>query len=403
MNRILRRLVAGTIVLATVTAACGGDDDDSPAADTEEATADETAAADDGTAEADTAETDTAETDTSEADTAEAGTSEGTTDGTAEAPAGDAAWDEVVAAAEEEGRVVFYSVMVPDVNDRLVAAFSEQYPNIEIELLRVMANELDSMLDAEESTGSDGADVVANVNYPWALDAADAGRLADFVGPEATGPNWAGTDYLIDGKIQYSTFANLGLAWNTDAFPDGGPTSYQDLLDPAYAGGQIGLTDPVAPVVADFYATVQDLEGEDYLEQLAAQEPVFFPSAVPLEQALAAGEITVAGYATNQGITTAAADGAPVEFASPEGAWVPPIMSYIPAWAARPNAAQVLIEFMASPAGQEILADGSFSPVPDVPTAFGPIEGVTVSNVDRAVEPGWYDEYYGTFNEIFGR
>jgi iron(III) transport system substrate-binding protein len=364
VNRFLRRLVAGTVVLAAVTAASVGH----------------------GIAETPSATTEApAETTSGDAST------------------DDAAWDEVLAAAEAEGKVVLYSVMVPDVNDRLIAAFSERYPNIEIELLRVMANEVDSMLDAEESTGSDGADVVANVNYPWAVAAAEAGRLAEFVGPEATGPNWAGTDYLIDNQIQYSTFANLGLAWNTDAFPEGGPTSFEDLLDPAYAGGQIGLTDPVAPVVADFYATLQDLHGEDFLEQLAAQDPVFFPSAVPLEQALAAGEITVAGYATNQGITTAAAEGAPVEFASPEGAWVPPIMSYIPAWAARPNAAQVLIDFMASPEGQAILADGSFSPVPDVATAFGPIESVTVSNVDRAVEPGWYEDYYATFNEIFGR
>ena len=392
---MLRRLVVGSVVLATVASACGGDDDADDAAEPAATDAPAEEPAEEPAATEAPAEEPAEEPETTDAPAEEPATTEPPADG--------AAWDEVVAAAEEEGKVVLYSVMVPDVNDRLVAAFSEAYPNIEIELLRVMANELDSMLDAEESTGSDGADVVANVNYPWALDAAKAGRLADFVGPEATGPNWDGTDYLIDNKIQYSTFANLGLAWNTDAFPDGGPTSFEDLLDPAYGGGKIGLTDPVAPVVADFYATLQDLQGDDFLEQLAAQEPVFFPSAVPLEQALAAGEITVAGYATNQGITTAAADGAPVEFASPEGAWVPPIMSYIPAWSARPNAAQVLIDFMASPDGQAILAEGSFSPVPDVPTAFGSIEDVTVADVARTVEPGWYEEYYATFNGIFGR
>jgi iron(III) transport system substrate-binding protein len=382
MNRTLRRLVVGTVVLATVAGACGSDDT---------ASTDDTASATETTAAEPTPTTETTPT----TDTAGSATTE--------AAAGDAGWDEVVAAAEEEGKVVLYAVMVPDVNERLVAAFSERYPNIEIELLRVMANDLDAMLDAEESTGTDGADVVANVNYPWALAAAEDGRLIEFVGPEATGPDWAGTDYLVDNSIQYSTFANLGVAWNTQEFPDGGPTQYADLLDPAYAGGKIGLVDAVAPVLADFYATLEDLEGEDFLEQLAAQDPVFFPSAVPLEQALAAGEISVAGYATNQGITTAAADGAPVEFASPGGAWVPPIMSYIPAWVKRPNAAQVLIDFMASPEGQEVLGQGTFSPVPDVPGTFGSIEGVSVSNVSRAVEPGWYDEYYGKFNSIFGR
>ena len=399
MNRSVRRLGVGVITLALVAGACGDDDSDSDSADTEaadtaaeaEAEASPDSASDDTTAEASETSDETAE---EPAGTEAAGDTAATSDGD---------WDQVVAAAEEEGQVVLYSVMVPDVNERLEAAFSEAYPEIDMELIRVQGNEIDARLDAEEETGTEGADVVANVNYPWALTASEEGRLTDFVGPNATGPDWAGTEYLINDNVQLSTFANIGLGWNTDALPDGGPTSFEDLLDPEYAGGKIGLTDPVAPVVADFYATLEDNYGPDFVEQLAAQDPVFFPSAVPLEQALVAGEISVGGYVTNQGIVVAQAEGAPVEFASPENAWLPPILSYIPSWSARPDAAQVVIDFMASPEGQAVLGEGSFSPVPGVEGTFGSIEDASVADVQRSVEPGWYEEYYAAFNDTFGR
>jgi iron(III) transport system substrate-binding protein len=261
----------------------------------------------------------------------------------------------------------------------------------------------DAKLYAEQQSGADGADVVANVNYPWVLKASSDGRLLDFVGPDSTGPQWSGTDFLVDDRVQYSTFTNIGLGWNKDAFADGGPTSFEDLLDPKYAGGQIGLPDPIAPVVADFYASLEANYGPDFLKQLAAQDPVFFPGAVPLEQALAAGEITVGGYVTNIGMVAAKAQGAPVEFAAPANAWAPPIMSYIPAWSKRPGAAQVLIDFMASAAGQAVLGQGSYSPLDGIEGTSGPISGVSVADVDRIVEPGWYDEYYVAWKETFGR
>jgi iron(III) transport system substrate-binding protein len=92
-----------------------------------------------------------------------------------------------------------------------------------------------------------------------------------------------------------------------------------------------------------------------------------------------------------------------VEFASPESAWLPPILSYIPSWSNRPNAAQVLIDFMASEEGQTILGQGSFSPVPGIEGTFGSLDDATVADLRRTVEPGWYEEYYTKFNSIFGR
>ena len=69
----------------------------------------------------------------------------------------------------------------------------------------------------------------------------------------------------------------LTLGWNTDDVPDG-LTDYPDLLDPELAGGRIGVIDPaIGPAVVDFWLWVEENYGEEYLEQLAAQEPRHLP------------------------------------------------------------------------------------------------------------------------------
>lgn len=323
--------------------------------------------------------------------------------GAAGSTASNAAWDGVLKAADGEGKLTVYSVLVPDINTRLTDAFKKAYPKISIEIIRVAGNEIDAKLDAEQQSGAAGADAVVNVNYPWAEKALPDGKLAALTGPDATGPNWKGTPYLEGDRIQYSTFTNIGLGWNTGAFPQGGPKTYDELFDPKYGDGKVGLPDPIAPVVADFYATLQDNFGKDALQKLAAQKPVFFPGAVPLEQSLASGEITVGGYVTNVGLTAAKAKGAPVDFAQPPKAWLPPILSYIPTWVKHPNAAQVLVNFMASPAGQEVLGKDGYSALPNIPGTVGPIAATSVANVKRITQPGWYESYYADWKTTFGR
>lgn len=366
-------IVAGALALGIGAAACGGDDDG-------------------GSAAADDAATD------GSASPGESGDGDEATAAGAPKPGDD--WNDVVAAAEEEGSALLYSVVVPDINTRLEKAFEEAYPEIDLQIIRSVSGEIDANLDAEKTTGAEGGDVVLHVNYPWVEAAQKNGDLVEPVGPNATGKQWR--RFMVDKTTQISTFTMIGLAHNTDAL-DEGPTSFEDLLDPEYAGGKIGLPDPAAPVVADFYATLQDIMGDDFLDKLAAQDPVFYPSVVPIEQALAAGEVDVAGYATLPGISGLTEQGAPVEFTLPEGGWASPIWTYIPKWSKHPNAAQVVYDFFASPEGQEALGKDSISPLADVPGTFASVDKVTVADVDRITDPEWFNPYYTDWKSTFGR
>ena len=393
------RRVAGIAAASLVlVAACGGDDDDGGAAGSVEPTA-ATAGGSDTAAPATTTAATTAATEPGDTATTDDGTATVTTVEADTAVEVDPAWDSIVEAANAEGKVVLYSVNFPEQNTRLEAAFEAAYPEIDLEILRV-TTEIDAKLDSERDTGTDGADISFGVNYPWILNAEANGQLT----PIAIGPNvaeWAGTPWL-DAERSHMTGTTqvLGFGWNTNLLEGDPPQEWADLLNPEYAG-IIGFTEPASPVIADFWSFAEEqLGGEEGLRQLAELNPIFYASGVPLMQGLGAGEIAVTGYASNQ-LNADKANGAPVEFFVPTPAWTSANLVYLPSWAKRPNAAQVLADFIASRDGQEALAVNGASPLDGIESALVDIDDVQVVDITRTQE--WANEYIARWSEIFGR
>lgn len=339
-----------------------------------------------------------------------AGTSPRTASASAEAGAADtgsgvapaADWDSIVADAKKEGKVVMYGTLLPEISASLEQAFEKQYPEIDLQFTRIVGLEINATLDAEKSTGTDGADIVSHINYDWMTQHLNDGYFVKPVGPNSAGPNWAGTKYLVDDVFQTSLLTGIGIAYRTDLVSTP-PTSYQDLLKPEYGDGQMGIANSEFASIADMYAWMQDKFGPDYLPQLAAQKPRVYASAVPTQEALLAGEISVDAFASSVGIAAAKAKGAPVEFVLPTPAWAPLNLTYMLSWSKRPAAAQVLYDFMASPAGQEALGKGNISVLPNIPGTIGSASDVTAANLDRMTQPGWIEEFYPQWQQTFGR
>ena len=267
-----------------------------------------------------------------------------------------------------------------------------------MEVVRVLG-EMDSKLDAEKQTGAEGADLGAHVNYQWILNAASAGDLTEMVGPEARGPNWEGTPWNVDGLYQYSAFQLLGIGCNTN-LAETCPSSYEEALQPDY-DGLIGVVDPGSPVVTDFTVFLADQLGEEGMAQLRDLNPVFYDTAVPAQQGLAAGEVAITLYATAQ-LRDDAAAGAPVEFGIPTPAWSPPVLSYILGWAQHPNAAQLVLDYMATPAGQEAIAINGASALDGIPGTLADIDDVQPVEIDH-VTAEWAAPYQAEWAEFFGR
>lgn len=345
--------------MLAVLVACGGDDSG------------------DTTTTADTATTTTAGEDESP-DTTAADMETTTTADEAEA-----AWQEVVDAAEEEGEVVFFTAF-PNVEIVVPEAFMEAYPNINVVAQRIQTADLLPRLEGELEADADGADVALFSGTAWWAERAAEGNAIEITGPAQEGWN----DTYFAGNYLTATILPLVFGFNTDAVEPF--TDWQQLLDPAYADGNMGTCEPRGAPIVGWYKFIEDEFGEEYLDSFAAQQPVQQLSTTTIAQQLAAGELDVGACMTPGAIQGLIDDGAPVNFTVPEPAFGLPGGMGILGNAKRPNAAQVFINWIMTPEGQTAVAEA-------MGTAGSPLSGI-----ENAIEPDalviWQDqEFTGTY------
>lgn len=315
----------------------------------------------------------------------------------------DAAWQQVIDKAKAEGTVNMYSTLVPAIQDNLEAAFEATYPEIDLKITRILGQQISTTLDAEKSTGSDGADIVNHVNYDWLFTHENEGYFVQPIGPSSAGPAWKGTKNLIDDLFQVSNLTAIGFAYRTDLIATP-PANYEDLLGPDYSDGRLGITNAQGnPSASVAWNWIQQQYGADYLTRMAAQQPKVYATSQPALEALLAGEIAATSWATNISVQDAKAKGAPVEFVLPEKAWTTLNLSYLLAWAKHPNAAQVLFDFMACTDGQAALNQGNVSVQPDIPGVIARADEVSPADLDQLVDTAWVDQYGAAWAADFGR
>jgi iron(III) transport system substrate-binding protein len=390
-RRLVRALAAMTAV-ALIATSCGGDDDDAA----ESGSADTTAAA----AAADTAEDAAAATTAAVADTAEdAAVTTGASDGTTPAPAGvsESEWEAIVAAAQEEGKVTFYSAQGLDQLNDLAQRFSDEY-GIELEVVRDIDSALIPKVEAEQQTGSGIADVIAQAGAAWSEQRGAEGWFVAPVGPAFDDPAYdRATNVSADGTYFTSSAAVLTFGWNTSEY-ETGLTDYTSLLDPELAGGRIGVIEPAAASIVDFWLYLEEQYGEEFVAELAGQEPKIYPSSLPMAQALTSGEISAASFV--QVLSDEKEQGAPVDSGLAGEVWGARFNTSILETAPHPNAAQVLANFIVTQPGQEAIARKAASVLPDIEGAVTTVDKVRVQDL-AVLTPEFVADYQAEWNSLF--
>lgn len=341
------KVIALLAVMMLVVAACGGDDDDGAASDT---TASDTT----GTTASQTTEPD----------------------------GGDADWQAIEEAAAEEGEVVLY-ISVPGAETFLPEAFNEEYPDIQLTIVRLNSGDLVARMEQERQTGSAGADVTMHTNGFWYQTVESEGDLVPFDESMPSLEEWP-EDYLTDGYATAGTLAPQGFGFNTELqepFKD-----WDGFLDPSLEG-RLAVCDPVPGQTAQLasYSLLEETFGADFVDQLGQQNPDLHASTVPIAQGLAAGEYAATTCMLFGPLKTLQDEGAPVEFVIPNEAvlglgW--PLA--VTGWAQHPNAAQVLSNWIMSESGQTALVElqgVAASPLEGIPNA---ISADTVTPYDAA-------------------
>ena len=299
-------------------------------------------------------------------------------------------WDEVVAAAQEEGSVTIYSSQGSAQLEDFAAGFKDEY-GINVEIVRDIDATLAPRIDAELRTGKPVADVLISSTETLQQQHSEAGAFAEPIAPVFDELDVLRDDYYFDVDATVITFA-----WNTDQY-DGTLENYEDLLDPALRG-RIGVPEPTVPAFVDFYLYLERLYGEDFSERLAAQEPKIYPGALPAAQALTSGEVSAAAYVEPQIDEQEA--GAPVDWGFESEQWAAMFYGGILADSPNPNAAQLLVDYMLGVEGQSRIARKAASIRPDVPGTVGTTD--TVHRLDTSeVTPEVVTEYQAKWNELF--
>jgi ABC-type Fe3+ transport system substrate-binding protein len=323
----------------------------------------------------------------------------------APAHAADAA---LIAAAQKEGQVTWYTTQITNQFGRpAMDAFQKRY-GIRVNFIRADSIELAVRMTNEAQAGRLQADVYDGTST--APPVKKAGLALKWLPDRARQwpPEYRDAEgYWVATNIYVHT-----PAYNTNLVPKGSePHSWRDLLDPKWKGKMAWATHATSSGALGFIGTVLaemgEAPGKAYLRELARQDIIQLGGSARtvVDQAIA-GEYPVVLQIFNHQPVISARRGAPIDWIPMNPAMAVLSVAGVTKDAPHPSAAKLLVDFFVADEGQQLFRDADYIPVaPDMPPrepALRP-DGKSFRAIffspeqSDAAMPHWLDVY----NEIF--
>lgn len=255
----------------------------------------------------------------------------------------------LLAAASKEGRCIFYSAQIEELEMETIAAFARRFPSVKVEMVHAPGGQLITRIRSELVAGKLVADVIDHSDPTLLLPIVDS--FIDYAPPNAA-------DFLPGSSVSPKLWPRLTvgwcLAWNS-ALLSAPLKSWWDLTKPEFMGQ--GAT-PTAFAGGSTWTRImfeRKVLGEDYWAKHAAVKPRVYPTVAATADALVRGEAVVAplAYAI---VVPKRRDGAPLDYAfAPEGV---PSFTFgcgIMKSAQHPAAARLYLDWCLSDEGQAFL------------------------------------------------
>lgn len=309
--------------------------------------------------------------------------------------------DALVAAAQEEGVVVFYSTApgwAP-----VLDAFSDEY-GIDVEVFNGRSETILQRVVQEFNAGLHSVDVFEDEAAQ--LLAEEEGITTLYVNDDLTSqiPGYSEDLGYVPFRLSIPVFA-----WNTDQVPDSQvPETILDLADP-YWDGKLTMDAGAWP----WYAGVRDYLSEE--EGMSDDEiDEFFDTLVsysaPQASSIAMTELITAGeYAAGVSVLTqvvdrTAARGAPIAWRTADGSYMKPLIvqgegGVLMANAPHPAAAMLLMDFILDQGAQVLLDENTFINTA-VPQENGPLTGVAEEDL-RVIDQVWITDERDKWSEEY--
>ncbi|GAB3061774.1 hypothetical protein GCM10027053_25160 [Intrasporangium mesophilum] len=267
------------------------------------------------------------------------------TGGTAQA----GGWAAIEAAAKKEGAVVYYSTDSSTLNNAVVKAFNQKYPDIKVQVLQG-SGDLAARVSTEQESGIHAQDVLASgfqdlqSNKDWFL------KLDPSVMPVLASEKWPSamkSDTWVANKQQF-----LVVTWNTDKVNGDDLKTWSDVLKPEFKD-QVAMIDVRgSDTMFSWVDAVASTLGDDFVRKVAAQNPQMVNGGTPTAQEVASGAHSIGFPQSGMLITDLSNKGAPIAFKVLTDPVVQSI-GFLSVFknAPHPNAALVFANFRESPEG----------------------------------------------------
>lgn len=311
-------------------------------------------------------------------------------------------WEQVIAAANREGKVVVGVPASAALRKALEKEFADRFPGIQLELIPGRGSALARKILAEYKAGVSNFDLV--LGGPGSFFRILSAKVAEPLEPymilqEVKDPKywWGGhiwADNLSGKRFVYSFQAYMpDLIWyNADLVKPGEIRSYDDLLNPKWKG-KMGFVDPRTPGAGwALWAYMRLAMGENFLKKLAGQDFLLSRNQRQLGDFLAKGRVSLVLGSSYYQLVPFIKAGLPVKplpilkegINATSGAGAVTIIKSPP----HPNAAKVFVNWLLTKEGQEIYgkAMGQATRRLDVDTKWMKKTGVSAAKDFLTVE-----------------
>jgi iron(III) transport system substrate-binding protein len=284
-------------------------------------------------------------------------------------------------AVKEGGTLTLYSQIVPTTLEALGRQWSQRFPNVKLNYVRLTTAPMIERVNAEFSSGRPLADVVMVSDAVWPEDLFQAGRIAEY--QIDSYKSWPAA-YKRDNYYFVSQLYLSAVLYNTRKVSAAdAPKSYRDVLK---FGKQATIADPRAGGgnASIMFGTMQQF-GDSFWKEAAAAQVQYSASVAQATPLVVSGDM-VASIHTHSFPACEESEGKPVKTVYPaEGVWSTTAVSFGTKGAAHPKAAHLFLAYMMSEEGQNFInvRDCTYSVRPGVKlnAALPPLSSLKVIDI----------------------
>ena len=265
---------------------------------------------------------------------------------------------ELIAAAQKEGKVSFYTSVELPVAEKIAKAFEAKYPGVQVRVERSGAERNYQRIAQEVSSKIYACDITQSSDAAHFITWKRSGMLASYL-PEDVAQYYPAGHKDADGMYATWRVYLSVIAYNTKLVKtEDIPKSFADLLDPKWMGklckGHPGYSGTIMAATQQMAATL----GWEYFEKLAKQKVMQLQSAADPPKKIAAGERAVQVDGGDYTIFQLQDKGEPVEIVyASEGSPVITGPMGIMKSSPNPNAARLFYSWAMGREGQQINVD----------------------------------------------